>query len=236
MRTVLSALIMAALVSAQEPKPETPRFVQKMIEVKHADVDRVARLINGAGLTIRSDAGMHVILAYGTQDAVAAVEEMVRKLDVAPPNIEFTVYLVAGGAQSASDDVPKDLAATTKQLHALFPYKSYRILETFVLRNRDGRPGSTNGSVGSSNATYDFRYSAATVSGGTPRVVHINGLQLTVKIPTANRDKDGRVIPNLSTINTDIDAGEGQKIVVGKSSINGSEDALILVITAKIVE
>ena len=44
------------------------------------------------------------------------------------------------------------------------------------------------------------------------------------------------MVYSISTISTDIDAGEGQKIVVGKSSINGFEDALILVITAKIVE
>ena len=39
---------------------------------------------------------MHMIVVYGTQDAVATVEEMVKRLDVAPPNIEFTVYLVLG--------------------------------------------------------------------------------------------------------------------------------------------
>jgi hypothetical protein len=215
---------------------EQPKAVQKLIEVKYADVDRVASLVQGPGIGLRSDRGMHVIIVHGPPEAVAAVEEMVKKLDVAPPNIEFTVYLVSGLTQGAADDVPKELSSTAKQLHGLFPYKSYRILQSFVLRNRDGREGSTNGSLNSTGASYDFRYRSATVSNGTPRIVHIDAMTLNVKTPTPHVDKDGRVIYNNSSINTDIDAGEGQKVVVGKSSINGSDDALILVVTAKVAE
>lgn len=234
-RLLWTLTTISALACAQDQKAE-PKFTQKLIEVKYADVDRVASLVNGPGISLRSDRGMHVIIVHGTSEAIAAVEEMIKKLDVPPPNIEFTVYLVSGLAQGTADDVPHDLAATAKQLHSLFPYKSYRILQSFVLRNRDGREGSTNGSLPSSNAVYDFRYRSATVSSGTPRVVHIDAMQLSVRTPTANRDKDGHVIFTSSGINTDIDAGEGQKIVVGKSSINGSDDALILVVTAKVVE
>jgi hypothetical protein len=215
---------------------EQPKAVQKLIEVKYADVDRVASLVQGPGIGLRSDRGMHVIIVHGNPEAVAAVEEMVKKLDVPPPNIEFTVYLVSGLTQGAADDVPKELASTAKQLHGLFPYKSYRILQSFVLRNRDGREGSTNGSLNSTGASYNFRYRSATVSSGTPKIVHIDGMSLTVQTPTPHVDKDGRVIYNNAGINTDIDAGEGQKVVVGKSSINGSDDALILVVTAKVVE
>ena len=81
---------------------------------------------------------MHVISVYGTQDAVAAVEEMIDKVDVPSPNIEFTGHLVSGTSQINADDLPKELLPTARQLHGLFPYKGYRILETFLLCNRDG--------------------------------------------------------------------------------------------------
>jgi hypothetical protein len=41
---------------------------------------------------------------------------------------------------------------------------------------------------------------------------------------------------NNSGIRTDVDVREGQKVVVGKSNISGSVDALILIVTAKVVE
>ena len=55
-------------------------------------------------------------------------------------------------------------------------------------------------------------------------------------VATATQDRQGNTVYNTSTISTDIDAGEGQKIVVGKSSINSTGDALILVIVPKLVQ
>ena len=37
-------------------------------------------------------------------------------------------------------------------------------------------------------------------------------------------------------INTDVDIGEGQKVVVGKANMDGSDRASIVVLTAKVVE
>jgi hypothetical protein len=228
---------MAGLSFGQEKPnvPSQPKMVQKVIGVKYADADRLVGLVQGPGLSIRADNSMHALVVYGTTEAVATVEEMVKRLDNAPANIELTVYLVSGSTQNAAEDLPKDLGPTAKQLHALFPYKGYRLLESFIQRTRDGREGSTSGTL-SGNSTYDFRYRSATVSSGTPRSVHINALALTIRTPTTNRDKDGNPVNRAVGINTDIDVGEGQKVVVGKSTIDGTNDALILVVTAKVVE
>jgi hypothetical protein len=230
---------MAALVCAQE-KTNTPaaaKIIQKAIEVKYADANRVANLVQAPGLIIRGDSSMHAVVVYGASDAVTAVEEMLRKLDVAPPNIEMIVYLIAGSSQAGAEDVPKELLSTTRQLHVLFPYKTYRVLDSFVQRSRDGRGGDTNGVLPGSNLPYSFRFNSATVSAGTPRVIHIDRLNLNVRSPTSEKDKQGNVVYKThSGIETDIDAGEGQKIVVGKSSVGETGDALILVLTAKVVE
>src|SRR5262249_1058165 len=127
--------------------------------------------------------------------------------------------------------------STAKQLHGLFQYKGYKTLESFVLRARDGQGGNTSGVIpGNPEASYDFRYGTAVVSGGAPRVVQINRLELSVRTPTSERDKEGRIRYESSSINTNIDVREGQKVVVGKSTFHGSNDALILVVTAKVVE
>ena len=235
-RRILWTLIAAAALTWGQAPPEAPKLVQKLIELKNADADRVAYLVGGPGLNITRDKGMHILVVRGTREAVATVEEMIRKLDVAPPNIELAVYLITGSAQNAAEEVPRELTATTKQLHALFPYKGYRLLESFVQRTRDGHEGSTSGVLPGGASSYDFRYRSATVSDGTPRMVHLDGMSLIVRTPTKNVDKEGRVQTSNVSINTDLDIGEGQKVVVGKSSIGGSDDALILIVTAKVVE
>ncbi len=242
---IWTLMTMAGVACAQVPGfPAAPsdsnRIVQKMIEVKYADPDRVANLVNGPGVNLRYDKSLHVLIVRGTEQAVLEVEAMVKKLDTAPPNIEMTVYLVSGAADSktarTTDEVPPELAATVKQLHGLFAYKSYRVQQSFVLRTRDGREGRNSGTLPGSSSEYNFQFRSATVSQGSPRIVHIDNLNFSVRVPTPNRDKDGHQISDSSNISTDLDAGEGQKIVVGKSSIHGSDDAMILVVTAKVVE
>ena len=222
-------LASAALAHAQS----TEKIVQRMIEVKNADANRIAHLVEAPGLSIHFDAGMHVVVVRGTEDAVSTVEAMIHKLDVAPPNIELTVYLIAGSAQNSAEDIPKELASTAKQLHSLFPYKGYRLLESFVQRGRDGRDASTSGNL--PGAFYDFRYRSSTVSSGTPRTVHLDGMSLVLRAPTTV-DKEGRMQYTNTAINTDLDIGENQKVVVGKSNIAASSDALVLVVTAKVIE
>jgi hypothetical protein len=39
-----------------------------------------------------------------------------------------------------------------------------------------------------------------------------------------------------TSIQTDVDLREDQKVVVGKASVNGAEEALVLVLSAKLVE
>jgi hypothetical protein len=231
MRRLLLVFAAAACAWAQDTK-----IVQKIIELKYADANRVANLVHGPGpITVVPDLGMHVLVVRGPADSVASIEEMVKQLDVAPPNIELTVFLLSGSPQAAAEDLPKDLASTAKQLHGTFAYKSYRMLESFVLRGRDGREARTSGVLPGSSR-YDFHYRSATVSSGTPRVVHIDALSLNVRTPTQKVDKNNDPIYDSAGLGTDIDVGEGQKVVVGKSNVFGSDDAMILVVTAKVVE
>jgi len=237
-RLIWTLIAAAGLVFGQDQ----PKVVTKIVDVKYADPERVMRLVSvaGGGINIRSDSSLHAIVVSGNPETVAAVEAMVRKLDVAPANIELTVYLISGNVRDATDDLPKDLASTAKQLHGVFAYKSYRILQSFVLRDRESTNQaygpSTSGTIPGSSSTYDFQYRTLTVSGGTPRMVHIEGLKFSVQTSTGTRDKDGRPEHENSSINTDLDIGDGQKVVVGKSNLRGSDDALILVITAQVVQ
>src|ERR1700677_2194879 len=137
----IGLLLMTAAAWAQEP----PKNTQAIVEVKYADVNRLADLLrNTFNANMRPDSSLHVIGVSGPPDLVAAVSAAIQKLDVplsADANVELTVYLISGIAQGpGTDDVPQELASTVKQLHGLFAYKSYKLSDTLVLRGRTGRP------------------------------------------------------------------------------------------------
>jgi hypothetical protein len=118
--------------------------------------------------------------------------------------------------------------------------------DTLVLRGRSGRPYNgrdteTEGVLpGTTNLSYRLTYNSLEVSSGDPRTVHINALGFSLRGPTVTTtSKDNVTTDHTQTparIFTDLDVREGQKTVVGKSSVNGAGDALILVIVPKIVE
>ncbi len=160
-------------------------------------------------------------------------------------NVELTVYLLSGVTQvSATDDVPADLVPTVKQLHSLFTYKSYKLAESFILRGRSslttkqlGQGAHTSGVLPGSGVHYDFGYQRVRVSPDKPYMVHIDSLSMNLQAPpTYGPDGKQRGNNTVGSISTDLDLTEGQKTVVGKSSINGNGDALILVIVPKVIE
>jgi hypothetical protein len=165
-------------------------------------------------------------------------------------NIELTVYLVSGLAQpqaGAAAELPDDLAATLNQMRGVFAYKSYKLVNAFTLRARNGSSAEVAGELPLNGWTYDFRYGNANVFEGTPGVVHINRLRLEIarrgsiinRVTTPSAAAPGNLAtPNPNTValvTTDLDIKEGQKTVVGQSAVNGT-DALFLVIVPKVLE
>jgi hypothetical protein len=153
------------------------------------------------------------------------------------------VYLIYGLAQGpAADDVPQDLNSTVKQLHGLFTYKSYKLADSLMLRARAARPYNNQqqqveGTL--PGLRYTLAYSNLSVSPEPPRTIHIDGLNFRLNGPQTTTES-GRTTTaytdTLARLSVDLDLKEGQKTVVGKSSINPAGDALILVIVPKVAE
>lgn len=242
---VLCGLAVISMLGRGQDAP--PKEVQKMIRLKYVDANRVRGLLadyaeplhvgNWNMVTnVRTDDNLHMLVISGPEQRVAAYEEAVKKLDVPPLDFELTVYLLSSSAQ-AGDQLPDALASTAKQLHGVFAYKGYQLLDSFVLRGRDGQRGAASGMIlkDSRSVGYTFWFSKASVSGEAPRLVSLYSLRLGVPRRTVNKAGEP-VSESDELLFTDVDAREGQKIVVGKSDMNGGESPLILVVTAKVVE
>ncbi len=247
--TMLIALVCCGGGYAQPASSEA--HVQKVITIKNGNLNGIVRTIhallpNTSVLATNSD-NEHLILS-GPKDAVAGFEEIIKQLDVVPvtkKNIETTVYMVVASAQPTSGAaMPAELDPVVKQLKGVFNYKGFRLLDNFVLRSRDTEKGDTSGFVPpldpsvpvSAKITYSFQYSRVSVDGSeTNRVIRYDNLKLRVNVPLSNGA--GGFNYGDAGISTDVDVPEGKKVVVGKTSaIQGADSALILVISAKVVD
>ena len=151
--------------------------------------------------------------------------------------------LVASTQPDGTTALSPDLDPVIKQLKGVFSYRAYRLLDSFVLRARVGRNADSNGFLsplatnipGGAKTSYFFNITKSEIRNvDKNRVVGLTDLRFKIRVPHAN---GGGVEYSESSIHTDVDVREGQKVVVGKSSlVDGSDGALILVVSAKIVD
>lgn len=254
---VLFALGLSAQDQTKQEKPQ-PARVQKMFVLKYADPNQLVQLLQVFGGNFTPNTSMHVLAVSTTPEAMAAVEDALKRLDVpsaAPQNVDITAYFLVGSSSENAPPgtVPKDLESVVTQLRNAFTYKNYRLLDVLTLRTRTGREAqtsSTSGSVTIGNTSQpiitQFRLQSVSISADGS--IRIDGLRASNRVPVAYGSFQPGVggvgvNPLVNTqfsyqdigINTDLDIKEGQKLVVGKMGMSPNE-ALFLVLTARVAQ
>jgi hypothetical protein len=235
------AILLTAMSSlrAQEPKVE---FVTKVFQLKYADTGRVVKLLNRSGVVW--DDQLRALVVSRPKSDMAEIEQMIQRFDVPPPpvqNIEVTIYLMSALGTPSSGAVPPELEAVVKQLKSTFSYKSYQLIDTQVMRVRAGQGGDVSGvvngapSLDGNKTISQVKFKSATVSTDEKgRAIRIDRLSVGFRVPVRSGEKQYLYID--TGISTDVDVREGQKVVVGKANMDGSDRASIVVLTAKVVE
>jgi hypothetical protein len=233
---------------AQKTERPPEAFGRKIVTIKYADVNQLASILRPLGFA-DGNRDMRVITIGGSPEAIVAMEEAIKRLDVPPPaveNIELTAYLLVASDQASTKNTPAELEGVIKQLKGVFPYQGYRLMDTLLVRCRNGRAGDANG-VAPSNPedVYKTYYklgfkSVNLIPDPTGKRIRIDGLYLGVKIPIKSGGSSGVGGTNFmsvdTAINTDLDLREGQRVVVGKATVDSSNNALFLVLTARVVD
>lgn len=238
MKRLLLALVLAAApVMAQTPGESPNDRIQKLVALKYADPQTVRRLLVNFGVDIQADDRMKVIALSGPRNKVTTAEDAIKQLDMpsaGQKDIELTVYFVVGSDQPnlPGNPIPTDLQSTVAALKSTFPFKGYVLLDALSLRARSGASADTTGQAGGNRYT-QFRVRSASIDGdGT--MIRLDGLHAGLRIP--HSDGTGKIAYTDTGISTDVvDVKEGQKLVVGRSSLDGPEKALFLVLIAKVI-
>jgi hypothetical protein len=240
MKRILLTLLCTAALFGQE-------VVSRVVQLKYVHPDNTQAVLDilAAGkVRWRTDTSLKIIAMNGPNELVEAMEAAIKKLDVPPPairNIELTFNILVAGSQAGADTVPPDLTGVVQQLGKVFGLKSFRLLETAVLRGREGRPMESGGILAipvkvESSPRYFLRFQRVSTSPAEKGLlIRIDGLEFNVSIPVLKVGGQGLDYMNPG-MKTDIDVREGQKIVVGKSSLDTTGQSVFLVVSAKVLD
>ena len=107
------------------------------------------------------------------------------------------------------------------------------MLDVLTIRTREGSSAESSGILdGGQNAprlsVFSIRNTTVSEDGKT---IRIDRMHAGIRIPVANQGKTNYTDTG---VDQDIDVKEGQKIVVGRSSLNGQAQALFVILTAKV--
>ncbi|HVP46507.1 MAG TPA: hypothetical protein VMT32_07985 [Bryobacteraceae bacterium] len=219
---------------------EAQHWPVKLFQVKYANVNQLANLFRAFGAIVQPSEDLKAISVRAPKEVLAAIEESLQRLDApqaAAKNVQLESYLLTTSEQASPANAPGDLAPVIKQLKSVFNYQGFRLLGTLSWRGRDGKGGVVSGLLpplyadSAEPTLYTFKANGVAISSeGKQPTVRIDGVGLTLDFWA----KDGAM--KHASISTSIDVPEGQKVVVGKANIGNADNALILVLTAKIIE
>ncbi len=212
----------------------------KVILLKHMKADSAGLIANAFGdgkVNVQRDPRAQMIVLSGPPDLLTAIENAIQKADVPDKpalNVELTFYVLVAGDASVSSALPEELAGVAKQVKALFGYPTLRLLDSIQVRSRDGKGGEASGMMGKMMGNlpsqYQLRFAEVSLEGAErARTVRLNSLKFGTKIAIGAQYLD-------TGFNTDVDFREGQKIVIGKSSLDSSGTPFFVVVTGKVVD
>jgi hypothetical protein len=235
-------------------------LVTRIFKLRHADPNsvavRVMSLFGGMAI-VTPEMQSRIVAVRALPEALPSIEELIKQADSPPPvkkNIQITVFLLMAKTEPGSEaSLPDQLQPVVRQLKNTFTYQSYQLLETIISRTREGEGAEMSGVFPSNPADpssetqskkpmaiYKFSCGSVKLSPEerTP-IVQIDRLKFGAALPivTPGYAEGKTQIDYRDTgITTNLDVREGQMAIVGKTSADGSPNALIIVLTAKVID
>lgn len=227
-----------ALETRKEISPQTKSVeVQRVFEIKYVDVDTLTEILKVFPGYFKSDRGLKLISVSSTAEVIGSIENTIKRVDVPSKNIEITVYMLSASEKAGENSsIPPEIQGAIKQLRGVFSYQNYRLLETAIIPCQDRRDAMVSGNISflppnPQTTRYTLIVSASIALDEKGRLIRLDRFQLKQRLGMS-----GDKFVEDSLLNTSITVHEGQKVVVGKASLGGTNDALILVVTAKVLD
>lgn len=231
MRALRPSILAASLLLLAGPvaraAQDGPRTYDNRYDIRYLDIhvaetlaweqcpDKSACIVMGA---VNSDRRGSVLTVRADSETHAKLARVLAERDSAPPTQSFhLVLLAASNKDGSSPDLAPGARKALDDMKGFLPFKSYRTIDTALVRvTRDGMAQARLLGPSGGNANLMLRFESGGADG---KKLYVNTFSLT-------DEKSGRLIQTAFSMDV------GESIVVGTSSVSGSDEALVAILTA----
>ncbi|HYX26213.1 MAG TPA: hypothetical protein VFC23_18820 [Thermoanaerobaculia bacterium] len=247
----LAAAPLAAAARPQQEKAEStpqPAPVQTIrYEIRYMDLHAAEQLAwdqcaqkNRCRIAVASQVGGLVkgIMDVGADpETQQKVSRALAREDAAPRTQSFQLLLLAASARTGSSaaEVPANAQKALADLRGFLPFKSYQLLDSSWLRATQDNVTEAR-VVGREGVSYRLRLRFRTTGNEEIFMEHFDMSEERSTPRPASEAKKGEegIAPRAARdlISTSFSLKKGETIVVGTSKIDGSDEALVVLLTA----
>lgn len=175
-------------------------------------------------------------------------------------NLDTQLFLLVGSNQDAADsNLPASLESVVKQLRTALPFKNYRLAATLLNRVRNGggldvswiggplaATAGTSPTLTPSFSNFMVRRVRLVRTGDGQQIVQMQGFNFGARVPIQTGQATASTNPGVfpgggfptiayerTGVATDISMREGEPVLVGTLNVGPSNEAIILVVSAK---
>jgi hypothetical protein len=210
-------------------------LTSKTFELKYIDPEQIRSVFSGQSYVIQVNRDLKLLTVRGSPAFLKEVEDMIKRLDVAPPippDVQISIYLLAAAAQAPTGvALPPELKAIEKELPA-------KMADMQMLRVRVGQAAETTSGEPPAPAAVSLsrvRVESTSVNPSAKgEVVSLNGLKVWINIPSTDpaAAASPKTSKNEPDVSVDLDVVPNQAVVVAKI---GVDKPLAVVVRAVVV-
>jgi hypothetical protein len=239
---VAAVALSPVMVVAQDPLPApAPANITKVVHIRYARAEAVKDMLLLGGVHCSANNGLKALILYGAPAQVSNAEEAIKELDVptqddAARDVEIKVYVIGATSKAPVETASSpEIEPVLRQLKAVFPYSSYQLLDSSIVRAREGHGAGSKGLLKNFPDGQTGFLNAYTIScdleprsaGEGDRTIRFNRFGFSTGVPNSDLHV---------SVETNLDVQNDQKVVVGNTNIDGGNSALFVVVSAKFVQ
>lgn len=229
------AIALALLIAVETRAAADEAPVAKMFKIEHQNPDTVARalryLLSGDHDTkLEPNEGLGTIVVRDRPSNVAAIEQAIKQIDVARPDVTFQVRVLLASREGETS-VPPDMQKVVRQLQQNLQFKSYQQLAAMTQRVTSGARVESKGTIQLGPPVTERPVRAGCNVELRPVVSGEKRGSRTIQLRSLRFELESREAGK-AEIRTDIVVPEGETVVVGTAALGAR--ALVLVVWAQV--
>jgi type II secretory pathway component GspD/PulD (secretin) len=201
------------------------QVVTKAFTIKFKEVDEVASLVN----SLLSDKGaitiqpkLHTLVVQDSESNLREIEMAIAGFDTPPPTVEISLKLVRASKNTQVTPVSEEIKQMAK-LGEVLKFNQYVLLDSSLIQSEEGQP-----SVVSLAKDYQLSFITDVVQEGKG-VIRLKNFQLKKRKKEVNGKES--FVPLISLT---LNLRNAETLVLGASRFEESDQALVVILLAKV--